>query len=102
MSIKETISKVKTTLLNTEKITDWITKEIKKLTEGEISISEDFINDCLGEFAPNHSVEVHDGCLVHRAEDLIPVAKKIEIKESWGSGVVGVKSLQLTNSLCLI
>ncbi|MCF6147026.1 MAG: hypothetical protein E3K37_00020 [Candidatus Kuenenia sp.] len=78
-SIKETISKVKNTLLNVEKVREWITKEIKKLTEGKITISEDFINDCLGEFAPNHSVEVRDGCLVHRAEDLIPVAKKIEI-----------------------
>ncbi len=84
-SIKGTIGKLKNTLLNAEKIKDWITKEIKKLTEGEITISGNFINDCLGEFAPNHSVEVHDGCLIHRAEDLIPVAKKIEITCAYDS-----------------
>ncbi|NUO08722.1 MAG: hypothetical protein HUU08_08610 [Candidatus Brocadia sp.] len=32
------------------KAKDWVVQEIKKFTEGEITLTEGFINDCIGEF----------------------------------------------------
>ncbi|NUO10014.1 MAG: hypothetical protein HUU08_15300 [Candidatus Brocadia sp.] len=64
---------------------DWIRQEIKKLTEGEITLTEGFINDCISEFTQNHAVELHDGRLVYKATDLVPIANKIKITCTYDS-----------------
>lgn len=78
---------------------DWIRQEIKKLTEGEITLTEGFINDCISEFTQNHSVELHDGCLVYRGENLIPVAKKIEVTCAYDSCDFGNDTRAITIKL---
>lgn len=67
------------------KMKNWIVREIKKLTEGETTLTEGFINDCISEFTQNHSVELHDGRLVYKAVDLVPMAKNIEIDCAYDS-----------------
>lgn len=70
---------------NAGKAKDWIVCEIKKLTDGEITLTEGFINDCISEFTQNHSVELHEGRLVYKAADLVPMARNIEIACAYDS-----------------
>lgn len=78
---------------------NWVKQEIKKLTEGEITLTEGFINDCIGEFTQNHAVELHDGCLVYKGENLISVAKKIEVTCAYDSCDFGNDTRAITIKL---
>ena len=84
-TIKKAVDIAKKQLGRVGKAKDWIVQEVKKLTEGEITLTEGFINGCISEFTQNHSVELHDGRLVYKAEDLVSVAKKIEITCAYDS-----------------
>lgn len=84
-TIKKAVDIAKKKLGSVGKAKDWIVQEVKKLTEGEITLTEGFINGCISEFTQNHSVELHDGRLVYKAEDLVSVAKKIEITGAYDS-----------------
>ncbi|MBI5308744.1 MAG: hypothetical protein HZB37_10540 [Planctomycetes bacterium] len=84
-TIKKAVDIAKKKLGSVGKAKDWIVQEVKKLTEGEITLTEDFINGCISEFTQNHSVELHDGRLVYKAVDLVPMAKKIEITCAYDS-----------------
>jgi len=78
-TIKKAVDIAKKKLGSVGKAKDWIVQEVKKLTEGEITLTDGFINSCISEFTQNHSVELHDGRLVYKAVDLVSVANKIEI-----------------------
>lgn len=83
--IRKVVDIAKSKLDSVGKAKDWVVQEIQRLTKGEITLTEGFINDCISEFTQNHAVELHDGRLVYKATDLVPIAKKIEITCAYDS-----------------